>query len=75
MFFREKNAENAEIDYAAAVGGNLTRVPTGDRLEELRKDYQSMFNDGLLFDDVDDFETLLVQIEAIQNLANETSNK
>jgi hypothetical protein len=41
----------------------------------LRKDYQSMINDGLLFDDVDDFETLLVQIEAIQNLANETSNK
>ncbi|AXE63574.1 hypothetical protein BBF93_04580 [Hyphomonas sp. CACIAM 19H1] len=75
MFFREKNAENAEIDYAAAVGGNLTLVPTGDRLEELRNDYQSMINDGLLFDDVDDFETLLVQIEAIQNLANETSGK
>ena len=48
MFFAEKDAEKAWIDYAAAVSGCIQLVPEGGALESLEQDYLAMLDDGLL---------------------------
>lgn len=72
LFFREKKADDAEIDYEAAVQGKLNLVPMGDRLDELRKDYEAMIADGLLLDDTESFDALIKEITELQDSVNES---
>src|SRR5579859_5331159 len=70
MFFRMKAADGSVIDYAAAVSGGLLLIPTMADLDALRKDYQSMIDEGLLRDDAYDFDTLIAQCTSLQDEAN-----
>lgn len=69
-FFQEKNEAGAAIDYHAAIKGSLLLVPGGARLDELRKDYESMIEDGLLNGGADTFDALLKKIKDIETRAN-----
>jgi len=61
MFFAEKAADRGSpIDYAAAVGGGLRLVPAGEALKVLEEDYVRMVEDGLLLEDAEPFEALIV---------------
>ena len=72
LFFREKKADDTEIDYTAAVQGKLNLLPTGDRLDELRKDYEAMIADGLLLDDAESFDALIKEITELQDSVNKS---
>lgn len=74
-FFQEKNESGAAIDYHTAIKGSLLLVPVGSRLDELRKDYESMINDGLLNSDADTFDRLLKKIKDIETRANAAAPK
>ena len=69
-FFREKDADSAQIDYTVAVGGDLQLVPEGDRLTLLAGDYEHMVADGLLFSTPPPFSSLIEQCRDIQGRAN-----
>lgn len=45
-------------------------MPGGSRLDELRKDYESMIEDGLLNGGADTFDALLKKIKDIETRAN-----
>ncbi|TKR56044.1 nucleotidyl transferase AbiEii/AbiGii toxin family protein [Allopusillimonas ginsengisoli] len=66
IFFTEKDTQGNPIDYHAAVRGNLRLVPTDEALNKLEIDYQHMVDDGLFLDDVEPFEALMAQCQAIQ---------
>ncbi len=66
IFFTEKDAQGNRIDYHAAVHGNLRLVPIEDALTKLATDYQHMVDDGLFLDDVEPFDALIAQCQAIQ---------
>ena len=70
MFFSEKNAGGELIDYIAAVSGGLRLVPGDKALASLSRDYESMLEDGLLFDDAEPFEKLMNQCRALEARAN-----
>ena len=70
MFFAEKAADRSPIDYAAAVGGGLRLVPAGDALKALEEDYARMVEDGLLLEDAEPFEALMVRCADIAARAN-----
>lgn len=70
MFFAEKAADRAPIDYAAAVNGGLHLVPAGEALKALSVDYAHMVDDGLLLDDAESFEALMERCAAIAERAN-----
>jgi hypothetical protein len=70
MFFAEKAADRAPIDYAAAVNGGLHLVPTGDGAKALEEDYARMVEDGLLLDDAEPFDTLMGRCADIAARAN-----
>lgn len=70
MFFAEKAADQQWIDYAVAVGGALRLVPEGDALKALGDDYARMVDDGLLLDDAEPFDTLMVRCADIAERAN-----
>lgn len=70
VFFSEKHLDGALIDYHAAVSGSLCLVPDGEALTKLAADYQHMVDDGLFLNEVDAFDALLQQCEAIQKKAN-----
>lgn len=59
LFFSEKDAAGAAIDYGVATSGGLRLVPTGDSLAALREDYMRMVDDGLFLDDALTFDTLM----------------
>lgn len=67
-FFAEKDSAGNRIDYVQAVHGDLTLVPTASAFDALKRDYQRMIEDGLLFDDAESFETLMSRCAAIQAL-------
>lgn len=69
-FFAEKDAKGEPIDYHAAVSGGMCLVPTGEALKTLSIDYQNMVDDGLFLDEVESFDELLAQCQAIQDKAN-----
>lgn len=48
MFFSEKDALGAKIDYDKATSGELHLVPSGESLAALERDYVAMLEDGLL---------------------------
>ena len=70
MFFRMKAADGNVIDYTAAIGGSLFLIPNGADLDALRKDYQSMIEEGLLREDAYDFNELIAQCTSLQKEAN-----
>jgi len=70
VFFAEKKPDGASIDYHAAVSGRLCLVPNDGALAKLATDYQHMVDDGLFLDEVESFDALLQQCQAIQEKAN-----
>jgi hypothetical protein len=70
FFFREKDANGAVIDYAAAVSGHLHLVPEGEARATLAADYAKMLEDGLLPDGAPLFVTILERCATIQGRAN-----
>lgn len=70
MFFAEKAADGASIDYVAAVNGGLQLVPTGDAAEVLARDYALMVEDGLFLDDAENFEALMERCRDLTVRAN-----
>lgn len=70
IFFAEKSPEGEPIDYHAAVSGGLRLVPDDGALATLAVDYQHMVDDGLFLDEVESFDALLHQCQAIQRKAN-----
>ena len=73
MFFREKDAEGSWIDYEAAVSGELQLVPHGPAYDALADDYGRMLSDGMLLDDEERFEALMVRCADIQDRANRSN--
>lgn len=70
IFFAEKRPGGEPIDYHAAVSGGLRLVPNDGALANLAIDYQHMVDDGLFLDEVESFDALLRQCQAIQEKAN-----
>jgi hypothetical protein len=70
IFFAEKSPDGEPIDYYAAVSGGLRLVPDDGALARLATDYQHMIDDGLFLDEVESFDALLRQCQAIQQKAN-----
>ncbi|MGE0294213.1 MAG: nucleotidyl transferase AbiEii/AbiGii toxin family protein [Hyphomonadaceae bacterium] len=70
MFFAEKAADGAAIDYDAAVNGKLQLVPVGEAREALATDYGRMVEDGLLLEDAEPFEALIKRCADIAERAN-----
>ncbi len=70
VFFVERNAAGAKIDYFAATSGQLQLVPTGKPLAALEQDYNAMLEDGLLSLIQPSFTGIIDQCRAIQDEAN-----
>lgn len=70
MFFVEKAANGAPVDYEAAVDGMLQLVPGGEARAVLASDYDHMVEDGLLLEDAEPFEQL---IERCADIARRTN--
>ena len=70
MFFRENDADGRAIDYTTAVSGDLQLVPEEPALEVLADDYTRMVAGGMLFDDAEEFGTIMERCADIQARAN-----
>lgn len=70
VFFVEKDASGAKIDYLVAVRGQLQIVPTGESLKALGNDYAAMLEDGLLALDQPSFDDIIEQCRIVQDEAN-----
>ena len=73
MFFAEKTADGATIDYEVAVNGSLRLVPTGSALAALAEDYGQMINDGLLLEEAEPFDTLIERCARIAERVDQAS--
>lgn len=71
MFFVEKDADGAKINYFAATNGKLQLIPTDKSLEALQDDYAAMQKDGLLPLNSPEFHDIIEQCRAIQSEANQ----
>ena len=69
-FFAAKDVHKEPIDYAAAVAGQMSLVPTGDALNALRADYEAMVADGLLLADAESFDQLMEVCRQIEWVLN-----
>ena len=56
--------------YDACLAGKLRLIPGGDDLLGLESDYNSMRTVGILKDDAPDFETLIEQIQVLEEKVN-----
>ena len=70
MFFAEKSADGGQVDYLAAVSGDLHLTPEGPARAALAEDYRQMIEGGLLLEDAEPFETLMAHCRAIAERAN-----
>lgn len=70
MFFAEKAADGAAVDYEAAITGKLQLVPSGKARAALASDYERMVEDGLLLENAESFETLIARCADIAGRAN-----
>lgn len=70
VFFVEKDAAGAKIDYFAAISGQLQLIPAGESLAALEKDYAAMLEDGLLALNQPSFADIIEQCRIIQDEAN-----
>ena len=76
IFFREKDATSEEIDFSAAVGGELQLSRSGPTLEVQPDDYGRMLADGMLLDVDEPFKRLMVHCAGIETrtIARESQN-
>ena len=72
MFFAEKDADGAKIDYFQAISGGLRLVPEGASLNALANDYAAMLDDGLLAFEQPTFASVLASCTAIQDSINQS---
>lgn len=70
MFFAEKAPDRSPIDYAVAVNGGLQLTPGGEASKALQEDYRRMVEDGLLLEDAEPFEALMMRCADIAARAN-----
>ena len=70
MFFAEKAADGATVDYEAAVNGLLQLAPGGEARTALASDYAHMVEDGLLLEDAEPFEVLIERCADIADRVN-----
>ena len=70
VFFVEKDAAGARIDYFAATSGQLQLIPTGESLKALENDYAAMLEYGLLALNQPNFADIIEQCRVIQDEAN-----
>ena len=75
IFFAESTPDGVPIDYRAAVTGALFLAPSGDARRALAEDYERMFEDGLLLDDVEPFDALLERCQALADKVNAAVRK
>lgn len=73
MFFAEKAADGAPVDYEAAVNGLLELVPGGEARTALASDYAQMIEDGLLLEDAEPFEVLIERCVDIADRVNRSA--
>lgn len=73
MFFAEKAADGAFVDYEAAVNGLLQLVPGGEARTALASDYAQMIEDGLLLEDAEPFEVLIERCADIADRVNRSA--
>ncbi len=69
-FFRAKDSNGNQIDYAAAVSGGLQLVPDAEALKTLEADYKKMADDGILLDDAEPFADLIKRCAELEERAN-----
>ena len=70
LFFSENDEAGNEIDYMAAISGDLQLVPEGKARERLEADYDRMVEAGILLDDVEPFNTVIERCHVIQERVN-----
>lgn len=70
VFFPEKGADGAWVDYEAAVSGNLALTPRGEAHDALADDYAQMVRGGMLHGDAEPFAELMAQCADIEARAN-----
>lgn len=70
LFFIEKDAEGAVIDYFEATGGKLQIVPEGPAREALAADYASMREDDIMIGDALSFDALMAACDTLAQAAN-----
>ena len=70
LFFSEKDEVGNEIDYMAAISGDLQLAPEGKARERLEADYDRMVEVGILLDDVEPFNTVIERCHVIQERVN-----
>ena len=70
VFFVEKDAADAKVDYFAATSGQLQLIPTGESLAALENDYAAMLEDGLLTLNQPSFADIIEQCRVLQEEAN-----
>jgi hypothetical protein len=75
MFFRERDADRAVIDYDEAVMGGLRLVPEGAAANALAVDYAAMIDDGLMFEEPPSFAALTASCQSIQTRTNAAAKK
>lgn len=75
MFFAEKDASGAPIDYFQATSGQLRLIPTGQSLDALKKDYAAMLDDGLLAWGQAAFDAVLESCTVIQDRVNRLARR
>lgn len=73
-FFAERDSEGGWIDYLRSVNGQLRLVPDGGALASLADDYERMLADGLLLDDAEPFDELMMRCSQIEKLANASND-
>ena len=71
-FFSERDASGVQIDYKAAVSGELQLVPSGNAYNVLADDYARMLDSGMLLDESEPFNVLMERCALIEARANRT---
>ncbi|MDA8586526.1 nucleotidyl transferase AbiEii/AbiGii toxin family protein [Rhodobacteraceae bacterium] len=74
-FFRENDKLGNVIDYAKAVSGSLSLIPSGEARKALAHDYQQMIDAGLLQVDAVNFELMMDRLSILQERINSGSTK
>jgi hypothetical protein len=70
MFFSEKTADGAKVNYSAATAGHLQLVPSGEASIVLADDYRRMVEDGLFATSPEPFDVLMDRCAEIALRAN-----
>ena len=70
LFFAEKDAMKAPIDYRSAVSGAIRLVPAGAGLARLEDDYEQMVAHGLLVGDAEPFRELMRRCQELETTLN-----